>query len=46
MKKITLRREVIRQLTPVETRKAAGDLYVVHFSAASCECTQICTFTL
>ncbi len=46
MKKITLRREVIRQLTPAESRKAAGDLYVYHFSAATCECTQICTFTV
>lgn len=44
MKKITLQREVLRKLTSTETREAAGG-YIYRFSAPSCECTQICTFT-
>ncbi len=45
MKKLALKlnREVVRQLTPKETREAAAG-YIYRFSGASCECTQICTF--
>ncbi len=46
MKKLALKlnREIVRQLTPRESREAAAGVYIYRPSGISCECTQICTF--